>query len=290
MSDNDKPRIMIDRYGNPLGTPPEIYRDSMDSKNDIDHGNIFGDSSQENKDENEHSNINRQDGCVNEQPFNDSNSYNSQPPVKEYDLDRQHYIPQEDHSYNDEQYDIDNHRNQANNINQNYADSPQNYIGDHYKNYMNEPEGSKQPAVNFENLSTDNAQFYDTSYYNNYNNDNFYEQSQPFYYNSENLDFTNYKQLESNNPNYVPPKQYYDFHYASNGETQLYVNVKQFHCIRKRKVRRDFLDTMMLKVGQAGYLHESRHRHAMNRMRAPSGRFLTKEETADLMKQQNQTE
>lgn len=64
-------------------------------------------------------------------------------------------------------------------------------------------------------------------------------------------------------------------------EQPLYVNVKQFHAIRKRKMRRDHLDTLM-KQQNSGYLHESRHRHAMNRMRAPSGRFLTKEETAKL--------
>ena len=39
----------------------------------------------------------------------------------------------------------------------------------------------------------------------------------------------------------------------------------------------------MLKKSE-GYTQESRHKHAMNRLRAPSGRFLTKEETKKIFK------
>ncbi|RVD91016.1 nuclear transcription factor Y subunit [Tubulinosema ratisbonensis] len=67
--------------------------------------------------------------------------------------------------------------------------------------------------------------------------------------------------------NYEPPRQ------------EVYVNVKQYAAIRKRKARRDYLDSLM-EIQKSSYLHESRHRHAMNRLRAPSGRFLTKEEMA----------
>ncbi|KAM0675436.1 Transcriptional activator [Gurleya vavrai] len=72
-----------------------------------------------------------------------------------------------------------------------------------------------------------------------------------------------------------------------NSEQPLYVNLKQYDCIRKRKIRRDFLDTLMAEANQAGYLHESRHKHAMNRQRAPSGRFLTKEETEAMKRNEN---
>ncbi|KAF7683237.1 Transcriptional activator HAP2 [Astathelohania contejeani] len=65
-------------------------------------------------------------------------------------------------------------------------------------------------------------------------------------------------------------------------EQKLFVNSKQYACIKKRKFRRDFLDSLMLAQNRGGYLHESRHRHAMNRLRAPSGRFLTKEEAEKL--------
>lgn len=61
------------------------------------------------------------------------------------------------------------------------------------------------------------------------------------------------------------------------------INPKQMYWICKRKARREFLDRLM--VSQTNnYMHESRHRHAMKRMRAPSGRFLTKEEMNKLDK------
>ncbi|KCZ80023.1 hypothetical protein H312_02580 [Anncaliia algerae PRA339] len=69
--------------------------------------------------------------------------------------------------------------------------------------------------------------------------------------------------------NYEPPRH------------EVYVNVKQYSAIKKRKARRDYLDSLM-EIQKSTYLHESRHRHAMNRLRAPSGRFLTKEEMAML--------
>jgi CCAAT-binding transcription factor (CBF-B/NF-YA) subunit B len=66
--------------------------------------------------------------------------------------------------------------------------------------------------------------------------------------------------------------------YNENSEQPLFVNVKQYSCIKKRKKRRDYLDSLAVKRPEAGYLHESRHKHAMKRPRAPSGRFLTKQE------------
>lgn len=74
----------------------------------------------------------------------------------------------------------------------------------------------------------------------------------------------------------------YDYGIPFNDQTfqPLYVNAKQLNWIRKRKNRRDTLDSLMV-ILRSNYLHESRHRHAMKRLRAPSGRFLTKEETEE---------
>lgn len=55
------------------------------------------------------------------------------------------------------------------------------------------------------------------------------------------------------------------------------INPKQLYWISKRKARREQLDGLMV-FQKNNYMHESRHRHAMKRMRAASGRFLTKEE------------
>lgn len=64
------------------------------------------------------------------------------------------------------------------------------------------------------------------------------------------------------------------------------LNPKQIFWIKRRKIRRDALDAIMIEQDK-NYIHESRHRHAMNRMRASSGRFLTKEE---MLKLQNKKE
>ncbi|KAI5169136.1 hypothetical protein PAEPH01_0468 [Pancytospora epiphaga] len=62
-------------------------------------------------------------------------------------------------------------------------------------------------------------------------------------------------------------------------ESRMMINPKQIYWIRKRRLRREMLDSIMV-TPKTNYLHESRHKHAMKRLRAPSGRFLTKEETA----------
>lgn len=83
--------------------------------------------------------------------------------------------------------------------------------------------------------------------------------------------------------NFDPNGQMYGYGYYEDqqGTGPVYVNVKQLACIQKRKIRREYLDTLMAEQ-KNNYLHESRHRHAMQRKRAPSGRFLTKEETQNL--------
>ncbi|KAM0680242.1 Transcriptional activator [Glugoides intestinalis] len=67
-----------------------------------------------------------------------------------------------------------------------------------------------------------------------------------------------------------------DFYGASDTQEST-LNPRQIFWIKKRKTRRETLDLLM-KITPSNYLHESRHNHAMKRLRAPSGRFLTKEE------------
>jgi CCAAT-binding transcription factor (CBF-B/NF-YA) subunit B len=82
-------------------------------------------------------------------------------------------------------------------------------------------------------------------------------------------------------PEYADQRHRFDATYADeynfNG---MPINPRQIYWIKKRRVRREILDSLMI-AQKSNYLHESRHRHAMKRMRAPSGRFLTKEETEE---------
>lgn len=59
------------------------------------------------------------------------------------------------------------------------------------------------------------------------------------------------------------------------------LNPKQIEYIERRKNKREWLNKFMIQTNNK-YTHESRHKHAMNRLRAPSGRFLTKKETEAL--------
>ncbi|KAI8847598.1 CCAAT-binding transcription factor (CBF-B/NF-YA) subunit B-domain-containing protein [Chytridium lagenaria] len=67
-------------------------------------------------------------------------------------------------------------------------------------------------------------------------------------------------------------------------ETPLYVNAKQYHRILKRRETRQKLEALQknARKEKAGYVHESRHRHAMRRPRGPGGRFLSSAERAAL--------
>ncbi|KAJ3208956.1 Transcriptional activator [Dinochytrium kinnereticum] len=67
-------------------------------------------------------------------------------------------------------------------------------------------------------------------------------------------------------------------------EAPLYVNAKQYHRILKRRETRQKLEAIQKasKKDKAGYVHESRHRHAMRRPRGPGGRFLSSAERAAL--------
>ena len=77
---------------------------------------------------------------------------------------------------------------------------------------------------------------------------------------------------------YIPDTRITGF--QDNRAGTVFINPKQIYWIRKRQMRREILDSVMIQQ-RNNYMHESRHRHAMKRMRAPSGRFLTKEETAE---------
>lgn len=72
-------------------------------------------------------------------------------------------------------------------------------------------------------------------------------------------------------------------------DTPTYVNPKQYARILKRRQSRKKqtgTDVTSYTPRKRSYMHESRHKHAMQRRRGPGGRFLSKEEREDMARQQ----
>lgn len=115
----------------------------------------------------------------------------------------------------------------------------------------------------------------------------------PTAFTSNKDDFYYYKAIEASKRQFQHANKESTNFYSNYMDDSFYnglqLNPRQLQWIKKRKIRRDSLDAIMIEQDK-NYTHESRHRHAMNRMRASSGRFLTKEETREMMKNKKNAE
>ena len=75
-----------------------------------------------------------------------------------------------------------------------------------------------------------------------------------------------------------------------NDNEYIYVNCRQYYRILKRREKRKKLKELynINENIKKNYIHESRHKHAMNRERGKGGRFLSKKEKEILEKEKNE--
>ncbi|KNC80160.1 hypothetical protein SARC_07473 [Sphaeroforma arctica JP610] len=79
---------------------------------------------------------------------------------------------------------------------------------------------------------------------------------------------------------YNPPT--YRVSMGQGEEEPMYVNAKQYHRILKRREARSKLEQKYkIERGRPGFMHQSRHKHALRRVRGPGGRFTKKGEDED---------
>ena len=70
---------------------------------------------------------------------------------------------------------------------------------------------------------------------------------------------------------------------AVQADQPTYVNAKQYQRILKRREARAKLEEKRcIPHARKAFMHQSRHEHAMKRMRGPGGKFLTKAEMAEV--------
>lgn len=100
--------------------------------------------------------------------------------------------------------------------------------------------------------------------------------------NGENNYYDQYPSINQQSSIMTPKKSYFNKSFVDSN-----LNPRQLFWIKKRKIRREALDAQM-QSKDSNYIYESRHRHAMKRRRAASGRFLTKQELERLDEENNE--
>ncbi|RIA83013.1 CCAAT-binding transcription factor (CBF-B/NF-YA) subunit B-domain-containing protein [Glomus cerebriforme] len=94
--------------------------------------------------------------------------------------------------------------------------------------------------------------------------------------------------IEDENVNLIKQEQN-DGNEGEQNELPTYVNPKQYERILKRRIAREkFQKKYNISKERKPFIHQSRHNHAVRRLRGPGGRFLSASETAAAEQQQQQ--